>query len=193
MLAAFAALIVVVGVGCGGGDDDGGTSATANSQTNGQTATQETGEESAESGESEGEGGGSNGGAAKDEGSDGAGGPLIAEANVICEESSEEYRAEVTKFFSREVKSREEEEEIYEEIVTGITVPTIEDRIEDLQALSGSENEEEAIDEVSVKLEAMADEAEAEVVAFSEGAIPAGIDARETAKDLGLKRCGLFR
>lgn len=195
LLLAFA-MLIVMGVGCGGGDDNGDTSAAANSQTSSQAASQggETaeGKEGAENEEGEGEGGGGGEGGNAETVEGGGQSPMLAEADAICAKSGEEYSQTITPYFSREVKTRKDEEEIYEEVVEQVTVPTIEGRVEALQDLSGSASEEEVIDEMIAKLEAMADEAEAEAVKFGEGPIPAVIDARQTAKKLGVKNCGLL-
>jgi len=182
LLLALGAL-VAVGAGCGGGDDDGDTGAAANSQSSSQAASQGGSNEAAEGNGKE---GGSGSGGESSESS-----PMLAEADSICTEMGQEYRDAIQPYLESEVNGQKDEEEFYEGIVEQVAVPAIEERVDVLQDLSGSESEEEVIDEMTAKLEAMADEAEAEPTVFGGGTLPAVVDARETAKKLGVKNCGL--
>lgn len=116
---------------------------------------------------------------------------LLEKADAICERVRRRYRAGVSKGLRKIILNQEEERvEVYEGLVDRVVVPLIEGEVEDLQALRGSSDGEEAVDRLTVKLEEIADQVQADPVAWGEGPVPAAKEAEVLSPKLGFEDCG---
>jgi hypothetical protein len=117
---------------------------------------------------------------------------FIKQADAICEKADDEIEGEVEAFAEENgiPTDKEPSDEVKEELVVEVIVPSIEEQAEGIAALGAPSGEEDQIDQIVEGIETAASETAEDpssVISGSEGAFK-GVN--EEAKEYGFKVCG---
>jgi hypothetical protein len=114
---------------------------------------------------------------------------FIKQGDQICEEANEQSETEAEEFAEEnDFKLEKASDEQLEEAVAEILVPSLNQQIEDLEALGAPEGDEEQVEEIIVSLEDAAGEIEDDPGIVFEGEVLK--EPSELAEDYGFKVCG---